>query len=106
MLEARVKQLEKQAHEDFRYNESLMTRLIPFLRKEVVEKQVTETKVAKKEDDDDEEDRHNIAFVLLHCFDMIHCHIALIYYIVFVLLLCFDMLHCHIAFVLLHFFDM
>jgi hypothetical protein len=33
MLEARVKQLENQAREDFRYNESLKARLVPFLRK-------------------------------------------------------------------------
>jgi hypothetical protein len=35
MLEVRVKQLEKQAHEDFRYSESLMAKLVHFLRKEV-----------------------------------------------------------------------
>jgi hypothetical protein len=34
---------------------------------------------------------------LPHCFDMLHCHIALICYIAFLLLHCFDMLHCHIA---------
>jgi hypothetical protein len=51
MLEARVKQLENQACEDFRYNESLKARLVPFMRKEVVEKEVA------KEDDDDEEDQ-------------------------------------------------
>jgi hypothetical protein len=43
----RVKQLENQAREDFRYNESLKESLVPFLRKEVVE----------KEEDDDEEDQ-------------------------------------------------
>jgi hypothetical protein len=37
MLEVRVKQLEKQAHEDFRYSESLMAKLVHFLRKEVQE---------------------------------------------------------------------
>jgi hypothetical protein len=49
MLEARVKQLEKQAHEDFRYNESLLARLTPFLRKEAVEKEVTKKEAAEKE---------------------------------------------------------
>jgi hypothetical protein len=48
MLEARVKQLQKQAREDFRYNKSLKARLVPFLRKEAGE----------KEEDDDEEDQH------------------------------------------------
>jgi hypothetical protein len=48
MLEARVKQLKNQAHEDFRYNKSLKARFVPFLRKEA----------AEKEDDDNEEDQH------------------------------------------------
>jgi hypothetical protein len=39
MLEARVKQLQNQAHRDFSYNESLDARLVPFLRKEAVEKE-------------------------------------------------------------------
>jgi hypothetical protein len=39
MLEAGVKQLEKQAREDFRFSKSLMVRLVPFLRKEVVKKE-------------------------------------------------------------------
>jgi hypothetical protein len=52
MLEAMVKQLKKQAREDFRYNESLKARLVPFLKKEAVEKEAVE-----KEDDDDEEDQ-------------------------------------------------
>jgi hypothetical protein len=47
MLEARVKQLENQAHRDFSYNKSLNARLVPFLRKEATE----------KEDDDGEEDQ-------------------------------------------------
>jgi hypothetical protein len=34
MLETRVKQLEKQAHDDFRYIKTLLARLAPFLRKE------------------------------------------------------------------------
>jgi hypothetical protein len=62
MLEARVKQLQKQAREDFRYNESLKARLLPFPRKEVVkketfEKEATEKEAVKKEDNDDEEDQ-------------------------------------------------
>jgi hypothetical protein len=47
MLEARVKQLQNQPREDFRYNESLKARLVPFLRK----------KATEKEDDGDEEDQ-------------------------------------------------
>jgi hypothetical protein len=43
--------LENQAHEDFRYNESLKARLVPFLRTEVAEKEVTE----KEEEDDDQQ---------------------------------------------------
>jgi hypothetical protein len=49
MLEVRVKQLEKQAHEDFRYSKSLMTRLVPFLRKEVAEKETAKKEAAEKE---------------------------------------------------------
>jgi hypothetical protein len=66
MLEARVKQLKKQAREDFRFSKSLMVRLVPFLRKEVVKKEVVKKEVTKKEsakkevaekeEDDDEED--------------------------------------------------
>jgi hypothetical protein len=53
-----------------------------------------------------------IAFVLLHCFDVLHCHIAFIYYIAFNMSHCFDMLHCFWYAALLwyatlpHFFDM
>jgi hypothetical protein len=47
MLEARVKQLEKQAHDDFRYNESLMAKLVPFLRKEEDDKEAAENSVEK-----------------------------------------------------------
>jgi hypothetical protein len=62
MLEVRVKQLGKQAREDFRYSESLMAKLTPFLRKEAAkkeaaEKEATEKEVAEKEDNDDEEDQ-------------------------------------------------
>jgi hypothetical protein len=46
MLEVRVKQLENEAHEDLRYNESSKARLVPFLRKEAAE---------KEEDDDDDQ---------------------------------------------------
>jgi hypothetical protein len=42
MLEAKVKQLEKQACEDCRYNKSLIARLVPLLRKEAAEKEATE----------------------------------------------------------------
>jgi hypothetical protein len=48
MLEMMAKQLEKQAREDFRYNETLLARLVPFLRKEVAKKEVTE-KATEKE---------------------------------------------------------
>jgi hypothetical protein len=47
MLEARVKQLEKQAREDFRYSESLLARLAPFLRKEAAEKEAVEKEAAE-----------------------------------------------------------
>jgi hypothetical protein len=49
MLEAKVKQLEKQAREDFRYNESLLARLAPFLRKETAKKEEAEKEEAEKE---------------------------------------------------------
>jgi hypothetical protein len=52
MLEVRVKQLENQAREDFGYSESLMARLVLFLRKEGAEK-----KASEKEDDDNKEDQ-------------------------------------------------
>jgi hypothetical protein len=48
MSEARVKQLEKQAREDFRYSKTLLARLVPFLGKEAAEKEAAE-KAAKKE---------------------------------------------------------
>jgi hypothetical protein len=47
-----------------------------------------------------------IVFVLLHYFDVIHCHIALICYITFNMSHCFDMLHCHIALICCITFDM
>jgi hypothetical protein len=47
MLEVRVRQLGKQAHEDFRYNESLLARLAPFLRKEAAKKEAAEKEAAK-----------------------------------------------------------
>jgi hypothetical protein len=49
MLEVRVKQLEKQAREDFRYNESLLACLAPFLRKEAAEKEAAEKEAVEKE---------------------------------------------------------
>jgi hypothetical protein len=48
MLEVRVQQLEKQAHEDFRYSETLLARLTPFLRKEATEKEAVEKETAEK----------------------------------------------------------
>jgi hypothetical protein len=49
MLEVRVKQLGNQGCEDFRYNESLLARLVPFLRKEVTEKEVAKKEAVEKE---------------------------------------------------------
>jgi hypothetical protein len=49
MLEVRVKQLEKQAREDFRYSKSLMARLVPFPRKEEAEKEATKKEADEKE---------------------------------------------------------
>ncbi len=37
----------KQAHEDFRYNESMLARLAPFLRKEAAKKEAAEKEAAK-----------------------------------------------------------
>jgi hypothetical protein len=48
MLEARVKKLEKQAREDFRYIESLLARLVPFLRKDVVKKEAAKKEATEK----------------------------------------------------------
>jgi hypothetical protein len=50
MLEARVKELQNEAHRDSTHNESLNARLVHFLRKEAAEKEAVE------EDDNDEED--------------------------------------------------
>jgi hypothetical protein len=47
-LEVRVKQLEKQVHEEFRYNETLLARLIPFPRKEAAKKEAAEKEAADK----------------------------------------------------------
>jgi hypothetical protein len=59
MLDVRIEELEKQAHKDFRYSESLMARSIPFLRKEAVEKTAEKEaaikEAAEKEEEDDEE---------------------------------------------------
>jgi hypothetical protein len=46
-LEARVKQLEKQARKEFRYNKTLLARLVPFLRKEAAEKETAEKEAAE-----------------------------------------------------------
>jgi hypothetical protein len=48
MLEARIKQLEKQTREEFRYSKTLLARLVPFLRKEVAEKEAVKKEVAEK----------------------------------------------------------
>jgi hypothetical protein len=48
MLEARVKQLEKQDREDFRYNKTLLARLASFVRKEAAKMEGTEKEVAEK----------------------------------------------------------
>jgi hypothetical protein len=55
MLHGRVQKLETQLEKDFRHNESMMARLIPFLRKEVVKKEAVE-----KEDDDEEEEDQEV----------------------------------------------
>jgi hypothetical protein len=47
MLEARVKQLEKQACEEFRYSETFLARLVPFMRKEAAKKDTTEKEAAE-----------------------------------------------------------
>jgi hypothetical protein len=54
MLEARVKELQNQAHMDSMYNETLNARLAHFLRKEAAEKEVAKKVVAEEEDDDEE----------------------------------------------------
>jgi hypothetical protein len=48
VIEARAKQLEKQAREDFRHRESLFARLEPFVRKEAVRMEATNV-ASKKE---------------------------------------------------------
>jgi hypothetical protein len=59
MLEVRVQELEKHIDVDFKYNESLMARLVPFLRKEAAEKEVgkkeAEIEQVPSEEDDDNE---------------------------------------------------
>jgi hypothetical protein len=66
MLEARVKELQNQAHKDSTHNESLNARLVHFLRKEATKKEVAEKEAAEneaaekeaaEEDDDDKEDQ-------------------------------------------------
>jgi hypothetical protein len=41
--------LGKQAREDFRYSESLLAWLVPFVRKEAAEKEAAKKEVAEKE---------------------------------------------------------
>jgi hypothetical protein len=66
MLEARVKELQNQAHRDSTYNEFFNARLVPFLRKEAAKKQAAKKEATEKEaaeneavekDDNDEEDQ-------------------------------------------------
>jgi hypothetical protein len=64
LLEARVKQLEKQAREDFRYNESLLARLVPFLRKEAAEKEVAKMEATEKETAKKEMTENSVARVI------------------------------------------
>jgi hypothetical protein len=52
----RVEDLEKQLEKEFKYNESLMARLVGFMRKEAVEKEAEIEPVPSEEDNDDEED--------------------------------------------------
>jgi hypothetical protein len=47
MLEVRVKQLEKQARDDFRYNQTLLARFVALPRKEAADKEVIENPVAR-----------------------------------------------------------
>jgi hypothetical protein len=49
--------LQKQAREDFNYNELLKARPVHFLRKKVAKKEVADKEVAKKEYDGDDEDQ-------------------------------------------------
>jgi hypothetical protein len=64
MLEARVKQLEKLAHEFFKYNESLLARLAPFLRMEVAEKEMAKKEAAEKEAAEKEAAKNPMARVI------------------------------------------
>jgi hypothetical protein len=49
--------LQKQAREDFNYNELLKARPVHFLRKKVAKQEVADKEVAKKEYDGDDEDQ-------------------------------------------------
>jgi hypothetical protein len=64
MLEARVKQLEKEASEDFRYSKTLLGRLAPFLRKEAVEKKAAKKEAAEKEAAEKEAAENPVARVI------------------------------------------
>jgi hypothetical protein len=47
MLEERIEELQNQARRDFRYDETMMARLAPFLTKEAAEKVAAENPVAR-----------------------------------------------------------
>jgi hypothetical protein len=47
MLEERIEELQNQARRDFRYDETMMARLAPFLMKEAAEKVAAENTVAR-----------------------------------------------------------
>jgi hypothetical protein len=47
--------LEKHTPVNFRHNESLMARLIPFLQKEAAEKEAANETVEKEEEEEDQE---------------------------------------------------
>jgi peptidoglycan hydrolase CwlO-like protein len=64
MLEARVKQLEKQAREDFRYSETLLARLAPFLRKKATEKEAAKKEATEKEAAEKEAAENSVARVI------------------------------------------
>jgi hypothetical protein len=66
MLEARVKQLKKQAHEDFKYNETLLARLLAFLRREAAKKEAIEKEGAEKavEKEADENPVPRVIFIM------------------------------------------
>jgi hypothetical protein len=76
MLEARVKQFKKQAREDSRYSESLLARLVPFLRKEMTEKEVAKKVATEKEASEKEAAENSVARVIfiisIYIFNNLH----------------------------------